>query len=39
MRKWIVLGLLLLVGVLGCGGSGEKGKNKDRDMPKATENK
>jgi hypothetical protein len=35
MRKTIAAGLLAaLVFVVGCGGSGEKGKNKDKDVPK-----
>lgn len=35
MRKAITTAVLAaLVFVVGCGGSGEKGKNKDKDMPK-----
>ena len=36
MRRWLTaLVLGILVGVLaGCGDTGEKGKNKDKDVPK-----
>lgn len=35
MRRTIAATLLAaLVFVVGCGGSGEKGKNKDKDIPK-----
>jgi hypothetical protein len=36
MRKAISAAMLAaLVFVIGCGGSGEKGKNKDKDVPTA----
>jgi hypothetical protein len=36
MRKWIqwTLGVVLLVGTLGCGSDRDKGVNKDKDKPK-----
>jgi hypothetical protein len=34
-RTWLALGVI--VACLGCGGGGEKGKNKDLDRPKPAE--
>jgi uncharacterized protein YcfL len=36
MRRWLLFGLIALL-LAGCGSSADKGKNKDRDVPKSAE--
>ena len=35
VRSWLLLGVVLACLVLGCGGSGDRGKNKFADRPVA----